>query len=91
MSNKIVNSTIEVWCHRVTHEPPKSALVFYGWFSHGWAEDADQHFRVLAPDGVCWHVVVFDGQISDEEARRLVHVVFDGFVKSIDLTPWKYV
>jgi len=85
MTDKVSNSTIEVWCHRVTHEPPRAALVFKGWYSAGWADNADQHFRCISPDGELWHVLVFDGMIPDEEARRLVHVVYDGHVKKIDL------
>lgn len=90
MSNQKMNSTIEVWFHRQTQEPPRAALVFAGWFSSGWCESADQHFRILAPDGICWHVIVFDGEIDGEEARRLVHVVFDGHVKMIDLNRENY-
>jgi len=90
MPLKPINSTIEVWCDRKTGAPPKSALVLRGWFSPAWGDDADMHFRCISPDGVCWHVMVFDGSIDEAEARRLVRAVYDGHAKMIDLNPENY-
>lgn len=82
MTNKL-NSTIEI--DVVDGRPTINALVFRGWFNPARADLADGAYRIMAPDGVLWHVLSFGGDCGRLKAWHLVHAVYDNETKSIGL------
>jgi len=83
-NNSPMNNTIEFYFGE-GGLAPDMGVVLRSWYSGAAADDAEQHWRLSAPDGSLWHVLVFGGRISADAARASVHNAVNGLTARVPL------